>query len=202
MRKIIATAIAIAILCSTVSFLGKADAVIEGNVNVEVKEWLGVVYPKIEIENQSITFGTEIITDGEETTYLVNDTLIIPLHVVNESNRTFVIPRAVFYSVIIKRSLSDAKILPIRGFLKRMFPVLSIFKSVNVIKGMLGKEDESINVTLNYKISNTTFENGENLTMIIFVMGFLPGDLNGLSEKIPFIAKKQVTLNVSYIQKL
>jgi len=198
------TAITITVL--TISLIAastvEADAVLTGEIDAEVKEWLGIVYPEISLENQSVTFGVDVLTDGDKTTYRVNDTLIINLDVTKENNRTYIFPRSIFYSAFMTRKITDIKLLPIRGILSRIFPMLVLFKSVNIVKGMLGKADQSINISLNYEISNTTFENGEKLTMTLCIMGFMPGDLNGLSEKIPIITKKQITLEVSYIENI
>jgi len=180
----------------------EADVVLTGGIDAEVKEWLGIVHPKINLENQSVTFGVDVTTEGDKTIYKVNDTLIINLNITKEVNRTYIIPRSIFYSAFMKRKIGFRDIFPLRGILSRIFPMKALFKSVNVVKGMLGKADQSINISLNYEISNTTFENGENLTMTIYVMGFLPGDLDGLSAKIPIITKKQITLEVSYIENI
>lgn len=180
----------------------EADATLSGNIDVNVKEWIGVVYPQINLENQSVTFEVETITEGDETAYYVNDTLIINLDITNESNRTFIFPRALFYSIIMKRSLANIKILPLRGLFKRIFPVFKPFGTENVVDSILGKNmTGSINLSINYEIDEETFNNGEELTLTLYTMGFLPGDLDGLSEKVPFIAKKQITLEVNYIEK-
>lgn len=177
----------------------EADVTLSGNIHADVKEWLGVVYPQINLENQSVTFEVETITEDDETIYHVNDTLIINLDVTNESNRTFIFPRAIFYSVIMKRSLSNVKILPLRGLFKRIFPIFKPFGSENVIDSILGKNvTNTINLSIDYEIDEETYNNGEDLTLTIYAMGILPGDLNGVSEKIPFITKKQITLEVSY----
>ncbi len=207
MKKMNIKKTAIMITVLTISLIAasavEADAVLTGEINAEVKEWLGIVYPEINLENQSVTFGVDVVTDGNETTYQVNDTLIINLDVTKETNRTYVFPRSIFYTAYMKRKIGLMDIFPLRGLIGRIFPMLALFKSVNVVKGMLGKADQSINISLNYEISNTTFENGENLTMTIYVMGFLPGNLeDGLSAKIPIITKKQITLEANYIENM
>ena len=204
MNKIKLTTLTIAALFLSIPVLStaEADETLTGTINVEIKEWIGIVYPEINIDNQSVTFEVNISTDGSETTYQVEDTLTIELNITKNTDReNYIFPRSVFYSIIMTRKILDAKLLPIIGFFKRIFPVREIFKSVNVIKGMLGKEESSINITLNYPISNETFHNGENLTMYIYVMGFLPGDVNGLLKGIPIIDHAKVALNVSYIEK-
>jgi len=186
----------------TLMSTAQADALLDGGIDVEVKEWLGIVYPQINLENQSIEFEVEVTTDGDATTYRVNDTLIIDLNVNQDDNRTYIFPRSVFFSAFMRRSLALRDIFPLRGLINRLFPVMKFFKSVNVVKGMLGDADQSINMSLDYAISNTTFESGENLTLSLYVMGFLPGDLNGLSEDIPIITQEKVILTVSYVEKI
>ncbi|RLF50268.1 MAG: hypothetical protein DRN24_06825, partial [Thermoplasmata archaeon] len=65
-----------------------------------------------------------------------------------------------------------------------------------------GEKSDNITVNLSYSISNMTFENGENLTMHIWVMGFLPGNVNGVIKGLPIIGHKVVNLNVEYKEKV
>lgn len=173
---------------------------IDGEIKVIVKDYIGVVYPQICLDNTSVTFKVNITTDENETSYVVEDILSIPLNVTTETERdNFLFPRSIFYSVITTRSIKDAKLLPIAGLIKRIFPVFVPFATANVIGGSLGEKDEYLNITLNYPISNVTYLKGsENLTMHIFVMGFLPGEVNGVADSLPIIDHKTITLAVTY----
>ena len=201
MKKIISALILALFISMSIASIVDADVNINGAVDVEVKEWVGIVYPSINIENQSVTFEVNASAMDNETTYTVEDTLIIGLNVTKESNRTYVFPRSIFYSAIMTRKITDIKLLPLRGILSRVFPIRQLFKSVNVAKGMLGKEDANISITLDYIIDNKTYNNGENLTLHLYMMGFLPGDVNGISKILPFITYKDINLEIDYIPK-
>jgi hypothetical protein len=81
----------------------------------------------------------------------------------------------------------------------RLFPIREFIKSKNVVDSMLGGEkDTNLTIPVNYEISQDTFNTSENLTMHIYLMGFMPGEANGLSDNIPIIAHKAITLEVTY----
>jgi hypothetical protein len=199
MKKIAAVIIvAMFFGASAISLCGAEE--LDGEIKVTVKDYVGIVYPEICLENTSVTFKVNITTDGNETSYVVEDVLSIPLNVTKETEReTFIFPRSIFYSVIMRRPALDLKLLPITGLIKRIFPVFVPFATANVIDGAIGAKDEYLNITINYPISNETYLNGgENLTMHFIVMGFLPGEVNGIANKIPIIGHKTVTLEVAY----
>ena len=57
-------------------------------------------------------------------------------------------------------------------------------------------------MSLDYKITNETFLNGENLTIYLTVLGFLPGNVNSVivdDESIPIIGRQEINLIVSYV---
>jgi len=180
------------------NFVGAAD--LDEEISVEVKNWAGVVTPDINIGNQSVTLMVNVTDDGENVTYFVEDELFIDLNSTDNSGREmFILPRSIFYSVIATRGISDAGLLPLTGFFNRLFPIRELIKSKNVVDSMLGGEkDTNITVAANYEISNTTFLDGENLTMHIYIMGLIPGEVNGLADNVPIIGHKVITLEVSY----
>jgi hypothetical protein len=203
MKKVIAVMIVAMFLGVSVASICSSEK-IDGEIKARAENWIGLVCPEICIDNiTSVTFKVNITEGEDETTYIVEDVLSIPLNVtVGEKVKDILVfPRSIFYSVIMQRPFSMDLLKPtIRGFLKRMFPVIQLVKSVNVVDGMLGKAQSYLNITLDYSISNETYlnPNGENLTMHIFVMGFLPGEVNGIDESIPIVAHKTVTLEVTY----
>ena len=175
---------------------------LNGEMKVKVTDWIGIVSPKMEFGNQSVTFDVEKVKN--ETFYKVNDTLKINLNITDSSGRElYIMPRSMFYGVIMYRKISEAKISPLTGLLNRLFPVRRLLKSVNVVNSTLGgKKDNNITIPLKYTITNETFNNkGENLSMMVYVMGFLPGNLDGM-EGVPIIAHKTITLNISYDLKV
>ena len=182
-----------------------AEETLTGDISVEINGWIGVVSPRVNIEeNQSVNFSVDVVGEGDNTTYTVNDSLRINLNITDGTNRTnFILPRSMSYSIIVCRKPSDIKLLPIFGLLDRLLPVRVLFKSVNVVSSVLGGEkSDNITVNLSYSISNMTFENGENLTMHIWVMGFLPGNVNGVIKGLPIIDHEVVNLNVEYREKV
>ena len=182
-----------------------AEETLTGDISVEINGWIGVVSPRVNIEeNQSVNFSVDVVGEGDNTTYTVNDSLRINLNITDGTNRTnFILPRSMSYSIIVCRKPLDIKLLPVFGLLDRLFPVRVLFKSVSVASSVLGGEkSDNITVNLSYSISNMTFENGENLTMHIWVMGFLPGNVNGVIKGLPIIGHKVVNLNVEYREKV
>ena len=188
---------------SAASIVG-AEETLNGHIKIDVCEWMGVVYPEVSLkENQSVNFSVDVVGEGDNVTYTVNDSLRINLNITDTSNRSnFILPRSMFYSIVVCRKLSDIK-FSLFGLLDRLFPVRVLFKSVNVVDSLLGGDkSDNITVDLSYSISNATFENGENLTMHIWVMGFLPGNVNGVIKGLPIIDHKVVSLSVEYKEKV
>jgi hypothetical protein len=188
----------------------RAEETLNGEMKVEVSGWIGIVFPKIEFDNQSVTFDVEKETVENETFCNVNDTLKINLNITDNSSggRKFILPRSMFYSIIMYRKPIKPiealfPLFPLSKMLSRIFPVKQLLKSVNVVNSTLGsKKDNNITIPLKYTITNETFnKKGENLSMMVYVMGFLPGDINGI-EGVPIIAHKTITLNISYELKV
>ena len=173
-----------------------------GRVEADIENWVGVVTPDITVENQSVTLVVNVTEDGENSSYIVEDELFIELNSTDNSGReTFILPRSVFYSAVATRNVFDAGILPIMSILDRVLPIRELLKSRNVVDSMLGGDKHNnITIPANYEISNTTFEEGENLTLHLFVMGFMPGETNGLSDTIPVLAHKVITLEITYAE--
>jgi len=171
---------------------------LEGSIDVEVKNYIGLVCPSINIPSQNVTFSVEEIGDGGETTYMVNDTLEIHLNITDSSGRkSFVLPRSVMYSVVMVRSFSGSALFPIRGILSRLIPVRVLMKSVNVADSILGgKKSSTIIIPIKYELQSGNIT-GEDMTLYIVVMGFLPGDVNDI-EGIPIVAFEKIELSISY----
>jgi len=186
-----------AVLLITTSFYPLIGAEeLEGSIDVDVKDYIGLVCPKINIGNQNVTFAVETVSNGK-TTYMVNDTLEITLVINDTSGRkSFVLPRSMFYSVFITRGVSDAGIFPIFGIFGRLVPVKYLLRSINVANSTLGgKKNDTIVIPIHYAISEGT--SNEHLMLHLFVMGFLPGDVDGY-HGFPIVAHKKIKLNVSY----
>jgi len=199
-RKIVSLIVAsLCISIASASIVG-AEEVLNGNIDVEINELIGIVYPKMDLDdNQSVNFSVDVVGEGDNVTYIVNDSLRINLNITDNANRSnFILPRSIFYSIVVYRKISDIKLLPFFGLLNRLMPVRVLFKPVNVVDSLLGEnKSDNITIDMNYSISNTTFENGENLTMHIWVMGFLPGNVNNV-KSLPIIDHQIVNLNVKY----
>lgn len=184
-----------------------AEETLNGEMKVEVSGWIGIVSPKIEFGNQNVTFDVEKETVENETFCNVNDTLKINLNITDNRSggRKFILPRSMFYSIIMYRKPIEAlfPLFPLSKMLSRIFPVKQLLKSVNVVNSTLGgKRDNNITIPLKYTITNETFnKKGEKLSMMVYVMGFLPGDINGI-KGLPIIAHKTITLNISYELKV
>jgi hypothetical protein len=202
MKKVKITAVIIVsmLLGLGLSAISTAEE-LDGEIKATVQEYVGIVYPELCIDNTSVTFKVNITEEEGNLTYMVEDVLQIPLNVTNETGReNFVFPRSIFCSVIMRRPLlgNIMPMLPISNMIKRLFPVFKPLQTVNVLGGTLGAADDMLNITISYPISNVTFEEGENLTMTIVAMGFLPGEVNGVGEKLPIVDHKTITLEVTY----
>ena len=200
--KIISVMIVTLLLGMGLSSMSGAEEM-DGSINTVVEEYIGVVYPHIEIDNEtSITLKVNITDDGDNTSYHVEDTLQIPLEIADNTDRgTFIFPRAIFYSVLIRRPIFQIGASP-EKILKSLFPVFQPFDTARVTNSTFGPKEEYLNISIDYYITNDTFYSGENLTMNLLVMGVLPGEVNGIGEMLPIVDHKQVTLVVSYEEAL
>lgn len=215
--KIVAMLVAamfVGLAATTIS--GAAE--LEGGIRVYVDGFIGVVTPEKNFtedqENQTVTFLVNVTTtpDGnpDNATYKVEDKLKINLDIIDRDTReSFILPRSLFFGYILARDIENVPLLPLfgdHGFFNRLFPVKKLFNSVNIVNSTLaGGRINNISIPMNYKINNATFNNGdsfENMTLHLYTMGFLPGNTNGLSEKIPIIAHMKIKLKIEYDQKL
>lgn len=187
-------------LIATASIAGAAE--LDGDIQVEITEFLGIVRPRINlIDNQSVNLAVRKVegnkSANETDKYFLNDTLEINLSKTGDTGREFFIfPRAVVANVILARKFTDVDALPLLGFFKRLFPVKKVV-SATVIAGIIfsKQEDDNVSIAMDYEIANGTLQ--ENLTMHIAVMGFLPGSINGL-EMLSIVDYKTVNLEVYY----
>jgi hypothetical protein len=209
MKKTISILITMMLVSVTIASIGRAVE-LDGNIEVEVTGPSGAVNADLNITiNQSVTIGVDIETDGENSTYSVNDTLIINLDAIDNSGRaSFVLPRSLLYNYAIHRHFLDVKMIPILSWLGRLCPALKLYGAVNVADSLLGgKKGNNISIKLDYEISNTTYLNGENLTLNLFVMGFIPGGITGSSDgaiPIPlpgYMGREVINLEVDYYEE-
>lgn len=192
--------VAIMIGISSASIAGSVKLV--GDIDVTIDEYFGIVTPIISIDNQSILLNADIENDDENISYHVNETVVIDLDITDNSGRDkFFFPRTITYCAIVTRPFSDAKLLPIAGLIGRLFPVVELFKSANVVDSTIaGEKVASINLSFDYYLpSNASYDNGEELTLHLYIMGIMPGNSDdGVSEQIPFIVSKKIGLDITY----
>lgn len=204
MRKI-SIMIAAMFVCVAFASIGVAEYNLEGNVYGEVNGFAGTVSPHVGITNQTATVSVDVTTDENTTMYFVNDSLMIDVNFTDETGReTFLLPRSIYYGIVITRSFSDAKLMKEEpwedGLFKRLLPAKA-YGAVHVVNSLLGEKGTNITIDLDYSIRNETYHSGENLTMHIVVMGFLPGDVNGATEEGigRVVEYKTVNLHMDYI---
>jgi len=200
MKKIMSILIVSLFLSLGVTSVVTGNEVMDGAIDVEVREWSwNLVAPTINLEeNQSLTLNVEVETEDDTTTYFVNDTIQINLNVNREegSERTLIFPRGLLYSVIVTRKVAISEWF--KGV--KIFPIRQLLGAATVVKGVLsGNATDSINITAQYTINEDRYNNGENLTMHLFVMGMIPGDIDGLSDKIPIVDYKKINIDVNYV---
>jgi len=214
--KIVATLIVtIFVSLSATSISGAVD--LNADINVNVEQFIGLVSPVVNLtredqKNQTIEFlvnVTEPLDDPVNNSYIVEDQLKININANDQSGRAafipFILPRLIFYKVIVSRDLSYAISLPkyTGSLIKRLFPINAPFGQKNVVN-TLGGSTAANNISINvyYKLTKDIYLNGENLTLNIFIMGFLPGNVNGiLGGKIPIINHEIINLKVTYKDK-
>jgi len=194
MKKMRNIAIISAIIIGLTATSAAGTVNINNGIDVEVDYWIGLVTPVIDLENQSVIINANL---GENETYYVNDTIEIDINLTDNTGRdNYILPRSMFYSILVVR---QAEITFGFDILSRMFPVRS-FGSINVVDSMLGNNiTDKITLPLDYKISNTTYDDGEEMTMHIMVMGFLPGDTCDDPCRPPIIDYRKITLNATYV---
>jgi hypothetical protein len=181
----------------------RAGETLNGEIKVEVKELIGLVYPTINLVNQTNMpiLVTRTLNDTTHTyTNVVNDSLVIKLNITDNSGREiFLLPRTMFYMVFLVRK--GEPLSPIGSYFRRLMPIRT-FGSVNVVNSTLGLRATNITIPLNYRISNDTFNAGENLTVKVLAMGFLPGTVDGVITRFSLIVKAEFSLkNIDYQEK-
>ena len=192
MKKIKILAMLIVAMFGAVTVAG-AYEINDGSIDAEIKEWIGIVYPTINLVNQTNMpiLVSRTLNDTNYTNF-VNDSLVLPLNITDNTGReSFLLPRTMFYMVLLIRD--GEPLLPILSYFRRLIPVRK-FGSVSVVNSTLGPRAANITIPLKYGISNDTFNEGENMTVKVFAMGFLPGAVNGAIEGIPLIAKAEFSL--------
>jgi len=206
--KLISMLVIAMFLSLTFSTVGTA-ADLQGNIAVSITGFIGLVTPRVNLTeeqmNQSATFMVNVTLDPENpenSTYIVEDELKISLDITNEANRSFILPRSVVYNILVVRDKSKVESRPIFGYLRRLIPVRALFKTAKVVDSLLGKKVDNITVPMKFSISSSTYENlTENMTLHIYTMGFLPGDSDGVSQKLPILDHKKINLQVTYVEK-
>ena len=174
---------------------------LEGEFNVKVSKSLGLVLPAININNQSVIFKVNSTSNSLfNKKYRVENELVIKLNISDESERDdYIIPRSMFYGVLGIRGIGLA-FKPIKlGLFNRVFPIRG-FGSVKVVKSKYNKNlSEEIRIRIKYyEITKELLGRGENIILNIYVMGFLPDDVNGVLEGTKVVAHKVINLEVTY----
>ena len=205
--KLISMLVIAMFLSITFSTTGTAVE-LQGNIAVSIDQFIGLVTPEINFTedelNQSVTFMVNVTLGSEpgNSSYIVEDELKINLDINNEANRSFILPRSVVCSVLLVRDKSNVTIRPILSYLRRLIPFRALFKTAKVVDSLLGKKVDNITIGMKYDISSATYENlTENMTLHIYTMGFLPGNSDGISQKLPIIDHKKINLQVTYVEK-
>lgn len=204
--KTISIMIAAMFVCVAFASIGGAEYTLDGSVDVEITQYfMGLVHPHINLENESnISFIAEAVTDDNLTYFRVNDSIVIDLDITDNTGRENIyFPRTLMYSVVLVRN--DAKLLPLfplADAFKRIFPVIEIGKSVNVVNSQFGEnKSDTIEIPVHYTIANDSVIGTENMTLHLVVMGMLPGDINGVSG-LKIVEYKKIALTVDYILPL
>ena len=200
-------------------FLGTALVPISGavelnaDIDIVVSNFIGLVSPKINVSteaqrNQSLELlvnVTEPVGDPDNNSYIVEDELKININIVDDTARKsipFVIPRLIFYRAIVARDIKEAFKLP-GSLLKNWMPIKVPFASKPVVNTIKGTAATNITIPVYYHLTNDTFySGGENFTLYLTVMGFLPGNTYGfLDGGIPILDRQVINLEVSYASK-
>jgi hypothetical protein len=183
-------------------------AELEGTIDVSVSGFIGLVTPIINLtETQGVSFVVNITESEGNYTYQVEDNLTIELRYVNENSRSipFIWKRSLGYSALLIRDKNFIEKKPIIGYLRRLIPVHPLLKSVPVVNSTLFKSRaEKLVIPVKYTITASVWENStlgvyENMTFYINTMGLLPGDVDGMSQKVPILDLKKVNLTVAYV---
>lgn len=169
---------------------------LDGEIEVDIKQTLGIVSPVINLENETtIELEAELIEEENSSYYRVNDSIEINLNVTNDmENENPIFSRSVFYSAILIRK--PVKIMPFGGIFGRILPIFKV-GIVPVIDSMLGKNASAqIELPLNYTIMGDTLAD-EDMTLHLFTMGMLPGDVNGING-LKVVDYHKVTITANY----
>jgi len=200
MKKIKIATVMIATLFITSAVATMAGAgELKGEIDVEIFQWVGLVAPVINLDvNQTGLSPLKVdVIEGNETIpdkYYLNDTLSIKVNVTDSSGRKgFILPRLLFGSVFLVREKKNIPTTPLLSYFQRLIPIRMLPFGQNKVKIDVSSEgDKYINISMGYKITNTTLK--ENLTLHIVVMGMFPGNSNGIGETLPIVSYKKVNL--------
>lgn len=205
--------IAILFICSAVAIIVEATpedpykgkwlnkVILDGEITVNVSKTLGLVSPEINIDSQSVIFKVNSTKNGLfNKRYRVENELVINLSINDESEKNdYILPRSMFYAFMGSRGIGLA-FKPIKpGLINRLFPIRG-FGSVKVVKSKYHKNlSEEIRIRIKcYEITKELLERGENIILNIYVMGFLPDDVNGKLEGTRVVSHKVINLEVTY----
>ena len=202
MHKIKTISVMIVFLLIGLGTVTTNGQVLDGEIEIEVVDSIGVVYPDVNLGNENeFDFVAEFIEEENESYWEVNETISINLNITDNSGReNFLFPRTLMYSAVLVRN--DAKLSPLAGAFKRIFPVIEIGKSINVVNSQFGEnKSDTIEIPVQYTLANDSVIGTENMTLHLIVMGMLPGDVNGIGS-LKIIEYKKMVLTVGYVSIL
>jgi len=166
-----------------------------GQIDVEVSNFIGIVSPVLNLDNEStVDFSAEFVEEGNNSYYKINDSLEINLDVTNNMGRdNLIFSRSLFYAAVLIRT---PKITFTGGFFKRMLPVLK-FGVKPIMDSMLVQNSTPvIKLPVNYTLGADSIGT-EEMTLHLFTMGMIPGDVNGI-EGLKIVDYQKVSLTVDY----
>jgi hypothetical protein len=178
---------------------------LNGDVQVKVKEWLGIVSPKINVTNQSIDLLVNVTKkagDGNNDSYIVDDKIILNLDIQDKTGREFFfVDRSMIYRIMLSRDIKYAMSLPGKLF-NNWLPIKIPLKSVYVVNTLSRAKASNISLRASFSITNETFHSGgENFSLYIATVGLLPGNVNGfLGGNFPILDRKIIKLEVNYVE--
>lgn len=154
-----------------------ASEIDEGNINVTINDNVyGTVSPEIDInDGSSVTLKADKLEGENETTYLVNDTLSIPINIIEEKEKIYS-SKFLFGRISLTRKPYPKTFKDSAAIICKEGSLFNLNILSEIMKQYLGMESDfeardNISVKVQYEISEEQFLNGENMSLGLRLMG-------------------------------
>jgi hypothetical protein len=178
MNKLKIVCMLIASIVIGTSITASAGVIDCGSIDITINDNVyGTVSPEIDIDETGVTLKVIEITEGEETKYIVDDNLTIPINLITEKDKVYC-NKLITGKITVFRSFKDVVIKnDFTVFVKNgeLIQFDPLFRNTTVA--------DNISVKAKYEIDEETFTTGEDMSMLVRIRG---GYIAGKAAKSTF----------------